>query len=102
MMTEFNQISNKKHSEDMTQIVEENTKLAKENQSLRQNIADLNGEVDCQTWKSFHRSDKSNHVVVGNNIIRDISVDKMEDTKVRRKIQRLYILLCKKMVAYLI
>ena len=102
MMTVFIQISNKMHSDDMKQIVEENTKLAKENQSLRQNIADLNGEVDCLTWESFHRSDKSNHVVVGNNIIRDISVDKMEDTKVRRKIRRLYILLCKKMVAYLI
>ena len=33
----------------MKQIVEENTKLAKENQSLRQNIAELNGEVNCLT-----------------------------------------------------
>ena len=66
----------------MKQIVEENTKLAKENQSLRQNIADLNSKVNCLTWKSFRRSHKSNHVVVGNNIIRDISVDKLEDTEV--------------------
>ena len=85
MVSQMNQLlhtSNHKHKDEIQKMMEDKTKLEKENTDLRKNVADLNIQVNTLKWKSFRRSDKPNNALVGNSIIRDVSCEMLEDTEV--------------------
>jgi hypothetical protein len=81
-MKELLNLSCNKHKDEIQKISDEKQKLDEENKALKKNIGELNVKVTSLTWKSFRNLNQRSHVLVGNDIIHNVSEEMLEDTQV--------------------
>ena len=71
-----------KHKAEMVNMVDEKAKLSEENKELRKTVANLNDKINSLTWKSFRKPNQRSSVLVGNDLIQNVSDEMLEDTDV--------------------